>query len=771
MTKHTTFNRRRFLHAASAAAAGPVSAQNGKSISWTPVDSPPPGLSRVWTGPGFWANRLQDWSSSNGRLECVNATDSVRTLAILTRELQPSKGIARVSVRASRIAGQNGFCGFLIGAGAGKLDWRSAALVQQASGEGGGILCVWESDGKLRFREHTDEANPHLYKELAPFEQSGSIEQSVEVELRLTISTSGERGQCELEAFDGSDRRVARAVINGVNTGLHGGVLLVSSPTGQEGSRYAFRDLRTSGSGVGIYPDRTFGPIIGTLYSLNGSVLKLSAQLCPVAATEPQVLTLEIRNASGDWRTVSEARIESGFVAVFRITSWDATKQWHYRVRYGSAMREGTIGKDPNGSSLTIGMINCVAPVARNLDGGAPLPPLQGTAAIGRYTPESIAFPFTSLVKGVSEKRPDVLVFSGDQIYEGRPTRTDPSPSPTLDYLYKWSLWHWAFGELTRNLPAIVQVDDHDMYQGNIWGQGGRPAPEDDQNRGGYVRDAAWVNMVQRTQCAHNPDPWDPTPIQQGISVYYGSFRFGGVSFAILEDRKFKTGAIPDSGADPAKAQLLGDRQEQFLADWAKERRSDIRICLTQTTFACVQTGPQGEARRDPDSNGYPKHARDRALKLIADAGAIILSGDQHLTHVVRHEIEGSADGPYQFTAPAGASLFARWFEPAGTLPNSSGLHTGDFADGFGNRFRMIAVANPDVSFAEYRKQRPARGQGVEDARLRTDGFGIVRVNKSAAEFILECWPAGNNPAHPLSRQFAGWPVRIGFNEVQKKKG
>jgi alkaline phosphatase D len=82
---------------------------------------------------------------------------------------------------------------------------------------------------------------------------------------------------------------------------------------------------------------------------------------------------------------------------------------------------------------------------------------------------------------------------------------------------------------------------------------------------------------------------------------------------------------------------------------------------------------------------------------------------------------------------------------------------------GLGNQFRVLAVANPDLSFAEYRKHRPERGQGIEDARLRADGYGIVRVDKKAREFVLECWPAGNNPAHPGNRQFGGWPLRVKF--------
>ena len=75
----------------------------------------------------------------------------------------------------------------------------------------------------------------------------------------------------------------------------------------------------------------------------------------------------------------------------------------------------------------------------------------------------------------------------------------------------------------------------------------------------------------------------DAEPIERGISVYYTRLRVGGVDFAILEDRKFKSGPegkIPKMGPrpdhinDPAydraavdlpELKLLGDRQLKFL--------------------------------------------------------------------------------------------------------------------------------------------------------------------------------------------------------------
>ena len=72
---------------------------------------------------------------------------------------------------------------------------------------------------------------------------------------------------------------------------------------------------------------------------------------------------------------------------------------------------------------------------------------------------------------------------------------------------------------------------------------------------GGYFMPVPYVKMVERAQTSHLPDPYDPTPVQRGIGVYYTKYRWGRISFAIIEDRKFKTGPkglIPKQGPRPS---------------------------------------------------------------------------------------------------------------------------------------------------------------------------------------------------------------------------
>ena len=57
---------------------------------------------RIWLGPEYWANPLQDWRIAKGRLECVKAAPN-RSVHLLTHELGEKQGDLRMSVRIGRI--------------------------------------------------------------------------------------------------------------------------------------------------------------------------------------------------------------------------------------------------------------------------------------------------------------------------------------------------------------------------------------------------------------------------------------------------------------------------------------------------------------------------------------------------------------------------------------------------------------------------------------------------------------------------------------------
>lgn len=93
---------------------------------------------------------------------------------------------------------------------------------------------------------------------------------------------------------------------------------------------------------------------------------------------------------------------------------------------------------------------------------------------------------------------------------------------------------------------------------------------------------------------------------------------------------------------------------------------------------------------------------------------------------------------------------------------NSRGPNTGDFTDAFGNQFRVLAVANPEISHA-VAKVQPATND-VHYRVLKREGYGIVRVDKVHKRHRIECWPWDVDPTAAGAAQYAGWPYTVAFS-------
>jgi len=541
-----------------------------------------------------------------------------------------------------------------------------------------------------------------------------------------------------------------------------------------DGSEFRFAGIRFDGDRLDLLPDNRFGPIGGTQYTRSRGVLKLTAQMLPIGEGEPRTVALELDRGAG-FESIAEAPVlQPGYTATFRIPDLGEAGSMRYRVRYpadaveGAAIYEGTVQAEPGPTERVVVAGFTGNHMVRHGFGRSGFP----------WDREGLWFPHDDLEARVRARSPDILFFSGDQIYEGgSPTKPEKAGGrlSELDYLYKWYLWVWAWRGLTRDLPTITIPDDHDVYQGNVWGAGGRATRID--SKGGYVMPAAWVRMVDRTQTSHLPDAFDPTPIDQGIGVYYGSLRYGGVDIAILEDRKFKSGPFgivpattsgrPDhvvdpefapSTADVPGAELLGARQEAFLDAWARDWSGGTRLKMTvsQTVFGGLATHHGGNRQylvADYDSNGWPQSGRRRALQPIRAAGAFMLGGDQHLATLCWHGLDEWRDAGWSFAVPSVANFYPRaWLPPAvgGNRADGAPEWTGDHVDGFGNKVSIFAATNP-------------RDTGYEPSVLHDGmpGFGVVALDPAARTFTVECWPrAAGAP------QYEGWPRTLSRDEM-----
>jgi hypothetical protein len=504
--------------------------------------------------------------------------------------------------------------------------------------------------------------------------------------------------------------------------------------------------------------------------------MKLTAQMPPIGDNESQEVRLEIRQPGTDWQTISRARIDAlSRTAAFRIPDWDASQDMPYRLSYALSLGggrtedhhfRGTVRRDPvDKDQIVVGGLSCMI---------------------------DAAFPNEHIARGVRYHDPDVLLFMGDQLYEGSGgygvQRNANVPLATLDYLRKWYLYGWSFVDLLRDRPTVCLTDDHDVYHGNVWGEGGEGAPTwEEHTKGGYFMPPEWVNMVQRTQASHLPDPYDPTPVKQGIEVYYTELLYGRISFAVLEDRKWKTGPegmipphagrpdhITDPNFDPssidvAGAVLLGERQHAFLEAWAADwRGAEMKVAVSQTIFAQIPNihgEDQQELVADLDSNGWPQTPRNEALRIIRKASALHLCGDQHIPMLVQYGIDDWDDASYAFCVPAIATGYPRAFRPRRPGENRQvGMpdYTGRFLDGLHNRVTVHAVANPAMQPRQPVLQRLAD---------KVSGYGIVRLSKGPGKITLECWPLLSDPVGGDRGQFPGWPKTIDMRENAGQAG
>jgi len=486
------------------------------------------------------------------------------------------------------------------------------------------------------------------------------------------------------------------------------------------------------------------------IYTIDRGTVKMTAQMYPLYPDESRQARLELL-IDGEWQQVASALIyELGWSAHFRIDGWDESKSVPYRVRHGEeAQFEGVLrANDKSKNEIVVGNLSCNS----NQDRGDR----------------------DSIVANLKKQDPDMLFFAGDQTYDH------------TEHTAGWLLWGKQFAEIIKDRPVVTITDDHDIGQGNLWGEGGVQAKIIAGNDGGYFYPADYVRMVERCQTWHLLDPYDATPIAQGKGVYYTSYNVGGIDFAILEDRKFKTGPngeIPPMGPRPDHIneptykrsavdvpglKLLGDRQLAFLDNWSEDwTDAEMKCVLSQTNFAgAVHLHGSFENRllADLDSNGWTQTGRKNALKEMRKAMAFHLAGDQHLSVLTRHGIENWRDGPVTFVSPAIVNnYYGRWWWPEGGEAGPNPVEgsplpwTGDFEDGLGNKISMLAYANPDPEANRRGKRDPKEDWA--------DGYGLARFYKDSQEVVFECWPRFADVSKGDSQQYPGWPMRFKMSD------
>ncbi len=487
--------------------------------------------------------------------------------------------------------------------------------------------------------------------------------------------------------------------------------------------------------------------LLWSQYCLSGTTLKMSVHTDadPTRPTTSSV-TLSFETPTG-WQSVAEVPVNSlTATAEYRITNWDSTVETNYRFTCGDSEWNGTIRSEPKASgTLKLMAIACVN---------------------DKY------FPYAEAVSQMIAQNPDLVFFAGDQIYESNAgggiveAHTEAEvPEAMRNYLAKWRRFGLIFRDLLKDRPSIMITDDHDVYASDLWGDGGRRMTGS-RTTGGYPMHPMWVNAVERTQTWHLPDPANVGPWGDNINAYFTSLDYGGVSFAILEDRKFKSPpsdvlnkAIPDPRSnkpnrtpevimDPAfdasqldrpGLQLLGEVQEAFVASWAERVAKQNQIAAVLSQSPMVNIGNYDVTYGDMDANGWPQSARNRALRSIAISKAVMVSGDIHFGTLHQHGIEQWGDGPWGFSLPAFASKQNRSWGPSVPAQGREidGIAgSGNHHDRFGNKMTVAGTAHG------------------------FNGYGMLLFDQANRQITMQLHTMDQD-RKPSNESVPGWPLTI----------
>ncbi|MFC3121627.1 alkaline phosphatase D family protein [Agaribacter flavus] len=720
---------------------------------------------RTWLGGEYWANPMEDWQVKNGAAECSSIGGN-RSIHSLTHQLKDVSKPFQMSVNIKRLTAnkRDGGAGFRLGVKSELNEYRSNCFVQQ--GYDAGIL-----GDRLILGAKETLLSSNLYNQTLSLELDATPQ--LGASLIILRAKVGEKVIAELSHLAAKEELIGNVAL--VSNFAIASVTHQNPPANLQGNRYRFSDWEIAGEAFEYKADRTFGTLLWTMYSLSdsrsseGFVMKLSAYTGPIGKLDNQYVELQILKGK-QWISIAKEKLNTdGWVATFRIPNWNEKQNHRYRAVYVQKYTdnteeahywEGNIKANPSNRPLKMAALTCQ---------------------------NDYGYPYQPVADNVRKLDPDLVFFSGDQLYEqhgGFGIIREPANLAILNYLRKFYQFAWAFREVMRNCPTICLPDDHDVLQGNLWGEGGAPMQNIEKDLSasvlsGYIEPVRVVNTVHRTSTAHHPDPFDPSPTN-GISAYYSDMVYGDVGFAILADRQWKSGpdrinvevGVTGEGEDPLLIrpeydpeglELLGKRQEAFLTQWSKDWRGHtLKAVLSQTVFAGISTHqprPDRYLKYDFDSSGWPASARNRAIDCMRPSMALHICGDTHLGTLSQYGVSKQRDSNWAFCTPAIAAGWPRWWLPDEVgLPHtnrpSHGIEqTGEYLDSFGNKIYVYAVGNPEVGKS---------GNRYVKAHEKGSGFGFITFDTSALTYTLSAYKFLVDVSDGrASNQFEGWPVTI----------
>ncbi len=732
---------------------------------------------RQWVGDDFWANRLQSWGIKEHKLYCFRP-ETNSTLHLLSTEIKGDEAFSgTITLGRNTVSMRDsvGKSGLILGLSDTALNYLARSTIQHFFLKENGVWLGINEKKQLFIEELTSKrsvVSETLNSDLLSQMQKNGIA------LRFACERKNDSMQVSL-FLDATvlQFKVPLGIINGNITFVSNSSLYLSE--------YFFDDFSISGEGISVKKERKFGPISTCLYSFNEKVLNFSVQLMSLGLRKTDSVKIELLS-DNEWLFWQMLPVDT-FLGQARLRdySWFSDGPISYRARlkrdsvFEGNYYEGKIAfPDATGDQLKIGVLSC-----------------NGMPFIERTGMDywQIWKPYELLAKKYKKENPELVVFLGDQMYEARPVpmEWDKKLYP-LDYQYRWLMWCLQFNDITKKLPSLIIMDDHDYFQGNLWGEKGdtiskNSAPKitpgfigDETDwlteNGGFIQTPEFLKYAVTLQTGHLPATSGAE--NKAVPDYYTTLKFKGIGIALLEDRKYKSApmnALPDvpsyngfpfsdsvssDSLNNTYAELLGYAQESMLENWSEEWSEEkMKIVFTQSVYSCLNSVRKGydpvtgknitindtgkiatHLAKDMDSNGWPKYSRDEALRLVRKSGALLVGGDQHFPSVIQQGVDTWGDGPFAFTIPAVNNSYPRFW-----LPDSTDHFQGNhYTDGFGNKISMITYSNPE------------KNETLPLWMNYAPGFAFVTCNKTKQSYSMDCWGFSDT-----LNQYQGWPVKI----------
>ncbi len=690
----------------------------------------PKGIKRHWISEYFWANRLEDWQLSNGRIECINAKLPLRTVHLLPYSISTDSGSVHLEVEIGTISDNDSlkitdFAGIMLGAGDLNDDFRKRALIHGAHTPSSGIIAAVNGNGKILF---LDGANHGELLNLAAAEEISVLKYSkAGLFLQIDITPEGDGYSVLLSIIDKkSGSTLSYAKVIGIDRKkIQGNIALVANG-GRDlnDASFWFENLIVKGNKLSYKSNETISPIVGTHFTNFDSQLNLLAQFMPLSRQDSKEVVLEITQYSKEqWQTIGKAKIDTfSFTAKFQIPIPNPDLIYQYRIAYKAKGEgepkmiyyKGIIPKNVEKQNLVkLALFSNTFFTDKHL-----------TNTNFDFTQSNLLLPNKLLNQDIQKQKPDLCVFFGGQVNEHTLEVASYSSFYELkmNYLYKWYLWFWQFGELTAKYPSILLPNNTDYFisiQENNKKEALTQKLKDKKDAEDFLK------LVSSTQCFSNK-----FVSNENYDLKNGSFKFGNINFAFLANNRIDTTllllkSLPND--------TLPNPHENFLLRWTSDwQHSEIKAILTH--YPILQFDSLNSVAH---RTGTPDYS---LIKLAQQNIATIISPSSTSSNLIKHGIKFFGDASYNYFAP---NLLTN-----GYMNNQNA----DFYTLQNEKLRFLTISEPTKT----------------NEQIKYLSYGIVKFNKFQSTTDFENRTLEIN-IEAKSEQFTSWnkTVSIPNNYVE----